>query len=215
MSEGNTATLKPGGVRLIKMSEEILQDAEDKNRTLTEHLAALEAESGDTYSGAESELDAYERQLAARDLDVTDSRRLVQDFLFAGRRKSVFVPRIRPSSGLPGNGARPQDAASGRHRDSARKDHVAPVCDRTTSTWGAKTWTRNQSAQGAEFSAATLKDRDKNVKMEKVGRQFRMTYESVKGISLPFASIFLQRVGFRLSRQVCRPRSESSSLWRR
>ena len=201
MDEENTETLKPGSIRKIDMSADVVAEADDNGETVTERLAVIEANEGYEYEGAASELDAFERQLAARDLDVTDSRRLVQDFFSQDSDNRYLFPEFVRRQVYLG-------MELGRR--SLRLEDIVTVRERTTAPsvvshdidLGKEDLDATAVAQGAEFSSATMKDREKTVTLQKVGRQLKMTYESMKGISLPFASIFLQRFGFRLSRQV-------------
>jgi len=182
----------------LKPEKGMYADAATQNLTLSEFLAKQELEKGFVPS-KDTELDAYERQLAAHGLKITGKQvSLVEDF-YKTSASTVLFPeyinrQVRIGMEKSRNECMIDDIiASTFTINSGSYESIYGTIDDDET--GAR-----RVGEAAEFPVIIITVGEKPIKLRKIGHKVMLTYESIRRMAINRLNAHFQLIGARLRR---------------
>lgn len=181
----------------LKLEKGLYKEADSKGISFTEKLEELDP--SDKYP--EKSPDAFQRQLIAHDLK-TSGRNVcfVQDF-FKTAESAVLFPEFINRNLLVGLNKGKMEAgiddvvSTTTSIDS--KGYTGIYADMDNSDLAYK-----RVSEGASFPRVSLKTKEKQVKLEKIGLMFESTYEALQLSRVNIIANTIQLMGFQLGRKL-------------
>jgi hypothetical protein len=187
------SVVDPSEFKKLSLDKGIYDEAKKQGKDVAEILAEQDPDSN--YGNCP--LDAFERQLAVRQLSISGPNSIKLES-FYDKDNSVLFPgwidREIKAGMIHGAGLLNDDdvVAADEQIDSGRYD--AAFADMTGD------FSYAPIGEGAEFPTISIKTADKPVDLRKIGRELKMTYESGRRIKANVMGVFLRLVGQQLAK---------------
>ena len=180
----------------IQLERDLYQEAESSGMTLTEYLAGLE---NGAYLDPDSPLDAFQQQLAVRNL-VTTGPRAVQLEAFYEEDNRLLFPewinrQIRDGMSLGKNALRLKDLVS------VETEIDSGVYEVLLSEIGSEAAPK-RVGQGGEFPEVEIKMGEATIKLAKYGITLSASYEAIRRVKAPVFAATLRKIGFYMGRKL-------------
>ncbi|EMN91208.1 hypothetical protein [Leptospira weilii] len=203
-NRGSNLQFRKKEIKELKIDKGIYQEASNSKLSVDEFLLKQEIAAGFEFNQSLDvcKIDPLERQLLSMGLNPFSSATLVEDFFSTknSNSKILFPAWIEKQIVLGMNLGRYDLTVD--DLKAASKIITGKSIDQIGLDFDVEDVDMVKVLEGANFSTATIGTKEKPGKMTKVGRKFLFSYEAVRQVSIDMLSIFLQRVGFRMSRQM-------------
>ncbi|MFB0517033.1 MAG: hypothetical protein ACETWG_10600 [Candidatus Neomarinimicrobiota bacterium] len=183
-------------LKRMKLERSYYQEAEAKRLTFTEFLATVD---GGTHVDPDSPLDAFQQQMAVRNL-MTSGPRAIQLEAFYEEDSSILFPewinrQIREGMSLGKNALRLSDLVSVETEIDSGVYEV--LLSEISSEVAPK-----RVGQGGEFPQVEIKMGEQTIKLGKYGIALRASYEAIRRVKAPVFAATLRKIGFYIGRQM-------------
>lgn len=147
-----------------------------------------------------SKIGAVERQLMANGLNPFSQATLIEDFFKTNNSKVLFPAWITKQIYM-GMKAGKYELNVEDLKASSQKIPSTSI-DQIGLNFDEEDVDLANSSEGSSFPVATMKTKELPSKMGKVGRKFLISYEASRRVNIDIASIFFQRIGYRMAKQM-------------
>jgi hypothetical protein len=183
-------------MKRMKLEKGFYHEAESRGLTFTEYLGAVE---GGAYVEPDSALDAFQQQMAVRNL-VTSGPRAIQLEAFYEEDNPLLFPewinrQIREGMSLGKNALRLSDLVS------VETEIDSGVYEVLLSEIGSEV-TPKRVGQGGEFPVVEIKMGEQTIKLAKYGIALSASYEAIRRVKAPVFAATLRKIGFYMGRQM-------------
>ncbi|EMO79194.1 hypothetical protein LEP1GSC126_2880 [Leptospira kirschneri str. 200801774] len=203
-NRGSNLQFRKKEIKELKIDKGIYQEASKSKLSVDEYLLKQEIAAGFEFNQSSDvcKIDPLERQLLSMGLNPFSSATLVEDFFSTKNSNSkILFPAWIEKQIVLGMNLGKYDLIVDDLK-AASKIITGKSIDQIGLDFDVEDVDMVKVLEGANFSTATIGTKEKPGKMSKVGRKFLFSYEAVRQVSIDMLSIFLQRVGFRMSRQM-------------
>lgn len=184
-------------IKILKLEKELYQEAESEGVSFTEKLEKLDP-TGNYENTKFSKLDAFERQLVAHGLKINSGNvALIEDF-YRTTSSSVLFPEfinrnVKIGMQLGKREARVDDViATTTTIDSNTYKSIALDEDAINADY-------RRVAEGAEFPKVSIRIKEKEVYLGKIGLKIDSSYEAMKYSKVNMFAIAMQVIGRKLA----------------
>ncbi len=189
----------PKGINSYKrlnLERGLYQEAEAKGLTFAEFLSAVD---GGTYYDPDSALDAFQQQMAVRNLVTSGPRSIQLDAFYEEDNRLLFPEwinrQIRDGMSLGKNALRLADLVA------VETEIDSGVYEVLLSEIGSEA-TPKRVGQGGEFPEVEIKMGDQSIKLAKYGIALSASYEAIRRVKAPVFAATLKKIGFYMGRQM-------------
>ena len=184
----------------LNLDDGIYKEAKDTGKSIVELLEKEEKAKGYTPEGVSLEIDAFSRQLVAHGINPGNEAALVDKF-FQTKESQILFPayidkQVRLGMNLGKLDLRLSDTYVASEKITSGS--VVPVgLDFVKEDTKPKRVTPR-----AKFPRGIISEKEKSIKLIKVGRMIGFTYEAIRRMQIISASIFFQGYGFQLRKEM-------------
>ncbi|WP_078125698.1 phage capsid protein [Leptospira alexanderi] len=190
-------------IKELKFDKGIYQEASNSKLSVADFLLKAEIAAGFEMNSSDvCKIDPIDRQLLAMGLNPFSSATLVEDFFNTNSSNSkILFPAWIEKQIVSGMKLGRYDLVVDDLK-AASKVIPGKSIDQIGLDFDKEDVDMAKVLEGTKFPTATIGTKEQPGKLTKVGRKFLFSYEAVRQVSIDMMSIFLQRVGFRMSRQM-------------
>ena len=180
----------------MKLENGLYEEASVSGLTVTDFLAQVD---GGAYADPDSKLDAFQQQLAARNLVTSGPQAVQLDVFYEGDNRLLFPEwinrQIREGMSLGKNALRLADLVS------IETEIDSGVYQVLLSEMGSEV-TPKRVGQGGEFPMVEIKTGEQTIKLGKYGITLSASYEVIRRVKAPVFAATLRKIGFYMGRQM-------------
>ncbi|KAK2620463.1 phage capsid protein [Leptospira interrogans] len=193
---------KASELKKIDVDKGIYKDSRKLEQGIEDFLLKLEVKNGYTVdaSSALSKIGALERQLMANGLNPFSQATLIEDFFKTDNSKVLFPAWITKQIYM-GMQAGKLELNVEDLKASSQKIPSTSI-DQIGLNFDEEDVELAKTAEGSLFPVATMRTKELPSKMGKIGRKFLISYEASRRVNIDIASIFFQRIGNRIAKQM-------------
>ncbi|KXZ28676.1 phage capsid protein [Leptospira santarosai] len=193
---------KESELKKINVEKEIYKEARKLEQNIEDFLVQLEVNNNYSVDGSSelSKIGAVERQLMANGLNPFSQATLIEDFFKTNNSKVLFPAWITKQIYM-GMKAGKYELNVEDLKASSQKIPSTSI-DQIGLNFDEEDVDLANSSEGSSFPVATMKTKELPSKMGKVGRKFLISYEASRRVNIDIASIFFQRIGYRMAKQM-------------
>ena len=180
----------------MKLERGLYQEAEARRLTFAEFLGTVD---GGAYVDPDSPLDAFQQQMAVRNLVTSGPRSIQLDAFYEEDNRLLFPEwinrQIREGMSLGKHALRLSDLVA------VETEIESGVYEVLVSEIGSEV-TPKRVGQGGEFPQVEIKMGDQTIKLSKYGIALSASYEAIRRVKAPVFAATMQKIGFYMGRQM-------------
>lgn len=180
----------------MNLEQGLYQEAERRSMTFSDYLEVVD--NGEAYD-ADSQLDAFQQQMAVRNLMTQGPQAIQLDAFYEGDSALLFPEwinrQIREGMSLGKNALRLSDLVS------VEVEIDSGVYQALVSEIGAEVAPK-RVGQGGEFPRVEIKTGEQTIQLAKYGITLSASYEAIRRVKAPVFAATLRKIGFYMGRQM-------------